>query len=222
MAMPAAMPPPLPDLGGRSFPLLDQAERGRLAGVLRPLPWIDGFLTAVMISPEEAEDWPGHVYAEGVLDRLEPIQEEAAASVVDDHFMHLADTLYDDPEVYRPYLGGIGDRMEAAAQWAAGFRFGIRLEPEPWRPLFENEDARVLLVTIFSLERDGDLETHSDSPFRGMPADRLERMRHTALEELPSLVLSLHHFSLSLDDEQVSDPEGLTPACAQSRLPRRG
>jgi uncharacterized protein len=200
----AAMP--LPDLTGRSFALLDQAERERLAAVLRPLPWVDGFLTAVIVAPEEPEDWPDHVYATGELEKLELLQEEVAASAIDDHFMHVVDTLYDAPEGYRPYLGGgVGDEMDGAAQWSAGFRFGIRLQPEPWRPLIDDDDARSLLTAIFSLERDEDLPEgeRADSPFIDMPAERREHMRRSALEVLPGLVLALHAFSLGLDDDEA-------------------
>lgn len=34
---------------GRSFALLDQATRERLAVLLRPLPWVDGLVTAVVL-----------------------------------------------------------------------------------------------------------------------------------------------------------------------------
>lgn len=203
MAMPAAMPP-LPALVGRSFALLDHAERDSLAAVLRPLSWIDGLITAIILAPEEPEDWMEHLWIEEALGKLTIPQADDVASVVDDHFMHVADTLYDDPRAYRPYLNGAGDRMAAAAQWASGFRLGIRLQPEPWAPLIEDEDARSLLAAIFSLERDEDLpeEAKADSPFRDMPAERREHMRRTALDMLPDLVLSLHAYSISLDDEQ--------------------
>jgi uncharacterized protein len=218
MAMPAGAVPLL-DPTARSFVLLDQAERERLAAVLRPLPWVDGLLTAVIVAPEEPEDWPDHVYAEGVLDTLELTQEEEVTAVVDNQFMHVVDTLYDDPQAYRPYLNGNGDRMEAAAQWAAGFRFGIRLYPEPWRVLIDNEDARSLLGAIFSLEQDDQLAEGSpvDSPFRDVPADRREHMRRSALELLPNLVLALHDFSLDLagdpeDDEDTVHEPSTRPA----------
>jgi hypothetical protein len=93
--------------------------------------------------------------------------------------------------------------MEAAAQWAAGFRFGIRLRPEPWGPFIDDEDVRPLLAAIFSLERDEDMpaQERAASPFRDMPADTREHMRRTALDMLPTLVLALHDYSLDLDDE---------------------
>ena len=205
MAMPAgaALPSPL-DAAARSFALLDHAERDRLSAVLRPLAWIDGLITAVIVGPDEPEDWVEHVWNETGLDGLTLAQSNDVAEVVDDHFLHLADTLYDDPEAYRPYLSGSGDEMEAAAQWAAGFRFGIRLQPEPWAPLIEDEDVRPLLAAIFSLERDKDIleEERAESPFRNMPADQREHLRRTALDMLPTLVLALHDYSLDLDDEE--------------------
>jgi uncharacterized protein len=217
MSAGAAMPLP-PASGSRSFALLDQVERARLAPLLRPLPWLDGFLTAIIISPAEPSDWPNHVYAESAPEQLELSQEDEIASVIDDHFMHVVDALYDDPDAYRPYLNGAGDPMEAAAQWAAGFRFGIRLQPEPWRPIVANGDARSLLTAIFSLERDEHIaeEERTESPFRDMPADRREHMRHSTLEVLPSLVIALHAFSLELDGgedtEEVQVPyERSTP-----------
>ncbi len=205
MAMPAgaALPSPL-DPTARSFALLDQAERDRLGAVLRPLAWIDGLITAVIVGPDEPEDWAQHVWNESGLGELTLAQANDVAEVVDDHFLHVADTLYDDPEAYRPYLSGLGDEMEAAAQWAAGFRFGIRLRPEPWAPLIDDEDVRPLLAAIFSLERDEDMpeEERADSPFRNMPADQREHMRRTALEMLSTLVLAFHDYSLDLDDEE--------------------
>src|SRR5262245_18227216 len=207
MAMPAgAATPPLIDPTGRSFALLDQAERERLAAVLRPLPWIDGFLTAVIISSEEPEDWADYVYAADALGKLELAQEEEATAAVDGQFMHLVDMLYDDPEAYRPYLNS-GDRMEAAAQWAAGFRFGIRLQTEPWRPVIDDEDGRSLLAASFCLERDEDMpeEERAEAPFRDTPADRRDHMRRTTLEILPGVVLALHAFSLGLAEDQDED-----------------
>ena len=66
----AAMPP-LPDITGRSFALLDQAERDRIAPLLRPLPWIDGLIAAMVIAPSAAdapEDLPEIEDVEAALD----------------------------------------------------------------------------------------------------------------------------------------------------------
>ncbi len=207
MAMPAAAAlPPLPEPAGRSFALLDEAERDRLAAVLRPLAWIDGLITAAILAPkEEPEDWIEHVWNEDnedQIDKLTLAQSNDLLAAVVDQYCHVSDMLFEHPEQHRPYLSGC-DRTEAAAQWAAGFRFGIRLQPEPWEPFIANDDARSLLAAILSLERDEGLseEAKANSPFRDMPADQREHMRRTAIDMLPDIVLSLHAYSVGLDEE---------------------
>jgi uncharacterized protein len=219
--MPAAAElPPLPELTGRSFALLDQAERDRLGAILRPLPWIDGLITAAVIAREDAaadpadgDDWIDYVWNEGEeeLGKLTLTQTNDVVTMMVDHYCHVAETLFERPEAYCPYLAGPGDRLEAAAQWAAGFRLGICANPKPWRPLIDADDARALLVAIFSLERDEDLAKGSDlgSPFQGMPAERREHMRRSALELLPNLVVVLHDYALGVEfghEDQDGEP----------------
>ena len=106
--------------------------------------------------------------------------------VTDQHEFIFA-MLFESPELYQPFLGK-GDRLEAAAQWAAGFRFGIRLRPEPWAPLIDDEGARTLLATIFCLEREEDQpqEPGVESRFADVSPERWEEMRRTSVEALPT------------------------------------
>jgi len=204
----AAALPPLPEPTGRSFALLDEAERRRLTAVLRPLAWIDGLITAAILSPEEEpEDWIEYVWNgenEDAIEKLTLAQSNDLLSAVVDQYCHVSEMLFEHPERHRPYLAGCGDRMEAAAQWAAGFRFGIRLQPEAWEPFIENDDARSLLAAILSLERDEELpdQAKADSPFRDMPSGQRQHLRRTAIDMLPDIVLSLHAYSVSLDIEE--------------------
>jgi yecA family protein len=208
MAMPAAAAlPPLPEPTGRSFALLDEAERARLAAVLRPLAWIDGLITAAIVSPEEEpEDWIEHVWNgenEDEIEKLTLAQSNDLLSAVVDQYCHVTEMLFEHSEQHRPYLAGCSDRMEAAAQWAAGFRYGIRLQPEAWEPFIDNDDARSLLAAVLSLERDEGLtdRAKADSPFRDMPTGQREHLRRTAIDMLSDIILSLHAFSVSLDIE---------------------
>jgi yecA family protein len=210
--MPAgAALPPLPQFTGRSFALLDDAERHRLTAVFRPLAWIDGLITAAILAPEEEpEDWIEHVWnedREDAIDKLTLAQSNDLLAAVVDQYCHVTEMLFEHPDRLRPYLSGCSDRMAAAAQWAAGFRFGIRLLPEPWEPFIENDDARSLLAAILSLERDDDLseEARASSPFRDMPAGRREHLRRTAIDMLPDIVVALHAYSVGLDAGQ--EPE---------------
>ncbi len=221
----AAMPP-LPDMTGRSFALLDQAERARLAPLLRPLPWIDGLIAAMVIAPaapdepddiegpgdvEAALDWLDFIWSddnEEEVGKLTPSQSVEVVTPVMDHYCHVADALFDAQDGYRPFLAG-GDPLEAAAQWADGFRVGVNLEHEAWERLFADEDALSLLVVILSLLRDEDMpeEMQAESPFRDMPGDRRERMRRSALEMLPEIVISLHEHARGLDEGDDPEPD---------------
>jgi yecA family protein len=220
----AAMPT-FPEITGRSFALLAEAERARLAPLLRPLPWIDGLIAALVIAPDDADEkdaseeinGPDEAETEAALDwldllwneenedqvaKLSPAQCVEIVAPVMDHYCHVANALLDAPDTYRPYLAGGGDQLEAAGQWADGFRIGINLDSEAWERLFADEDALSLLVVILSLLRDEDIPEamRADSPFRNMPADRRERMRRSAVEMLPEIVLSLHDHALGMDE----------------------
>ena len=215
-----AMPPP-PDPTGRSFALLAQAERDRLSKLLRPLPWIDGLIAAVVVAPEarqetaendEELDWLYLIWNEDGEAEVGELTRPQTVEIVDPvmaHYVHVAEALCDEPEAYRPYLGGSGDRLEAASQWAAGFWGGLSIQPGAWAPLLEDEDALPLLVAILSLVQDADMpefvRTDPDSPFRTMPPERREHMRRSALEMLPEIVLALHDYSLGYDEAPDSE-----------------
>jgi uncharacterized protein len=204
---------PEPDLTGRSFASLDQAERDRLAALLRPLPWIDGLIAAVAIAPDTADmaddvegalEWLDLVWSEEKqkeVDRLTPRQSIEMLAPVMDHYTHVSDALADEPKAYRPYLAGFGDPLEAASQWATGFCGGVSLYMDAWQPLLDDEDAQPLLVAIFSLLSEAELpeDIAVDSPFRGIPADRLERVRREAVERLPEIVGTLYRQALDFD-----------------------
>jgi uncharacterized protein len=213
----AAMPS---DMTGRSFALLDRAERERLAALVRPLPWLDGLITAELIGPEDpgetdevegALTWLDAIWGEGKEDEVEALTPRQSIEIVTpvmDHFCHVGETVCQETDTsYRPYLAGYSDPLEAAAEWAAGFCAGIALKPDAWAPLFEDENARALLVAIFSLVREADMpeDVRADSPFRHIPPDRLDHMRRSAVEMLPDIVRSLHDYALVLNESE-EDP----------------
>jgi yecA family protein len=129
---------------GRNFAALSKTERARLRTILRPLPWLDGFITALAAVPEEPAGWTAYIRADDALESVTEDQASKVDTVVLDHSIAVAKTLFTDPESYQPFLADGPDRDQGAAQWAAGFRFGIELHPEPWRPLIEDDAARTL------------------------------------------------------------------------------
>lgn len=209
-----AMPTPS-DPTERSFVLLDQAERDRLRPLLRPLPWIDGLLTALVLPPNAGGAWVvveclSYVWNEGYEDEIGKLTEAQTGKIltlVMDHYNHVVASLLD--ETYRPYLGDFSDPLEAAAQWASGFCGGLGLQDDEWATLFADEEARLLLVAISCLVRDEDLpgDMSADSPFRELPPEQIERMRRETVEMLPRIVLDLHDRALSNLDEDLDDQD---------------
>jgi uncharacterized protein len=203
-ALPKLQIPSLFDPQARTFATLNKADRQRASAVLRPLPWVDGLITAMVLSPSdfEPEGWLQQIWLEDELGKLTPAQAGEVEAIIIDHFDQLFAVLFENPDAYAPFLGN-GDALEAAMQWAAGFGFGIRLQPEPWRPLIDDDDARSLIVLIFCLERDEDQPeaSRADSPFKDISPDRRQEMRREAAAVLPDVVRALHAFSLGVDAE---------------------
>jgi uncharacterized protein len=199
-----------PELRERTFVALGPDEAARLADVLRPLPWIDGLITAAIIAPEVPGDWLDHIWAEGRRDTLSAVETETLSSLAEDQFMHVCNTLFDEPAAYRPFLGHGSDRMEAVAQWAAGFRFGIRLLPEAWEPLIADDATRILLASIFCLERDEDMSDgeRAVSPFHGVSPLTRDSMRRSAAGLLADVIPALNAASVALDSEPIDSAFG--------------
>jgi uncharacterized protein len=203
-ALPKLHIPALLDPQARTFATLNEADRQRASAVLRPLPWVDGLITAMVLSPSdfEPEGWSQQIWLEDELGKLTPAQAGEVDAIIIDHFDRLFAVLFENPGAYAPYLGN-GDALEAATQWAAGFGVGIRLQPEPWQPLIDDEDARTCMMLIFCLERDEDQPeaSRADSPFKDISPARRQEMRREAAAVLPDVVRALHALSLDVDTD---------------------
>lgn len=203
-ALPKLQIPSLLDPQARTFATLNKSDRQRARAVLRPLPWVDGLITAMVLSPSdfEPEGWLQQIWLKDELGKLTPAQAGEVEAIIMDHFEQLFAVLFENPDAYAPFLGS-GDALEAAMQWAAGFGCGIRLQPEPWRPLIDDDGARAFMALIFCLERDEHQPeaSRADSPFKDISPERRQEMRRQAAAVLPDVVRALHAFSLGVDAE---------------------
>lgn len=198
MAFPAeALQPDLPRR--RNFAALSAAERARLGAILRPLPWIDGLITALAMVPDEPAGWSDHIWASDRIETVTAEQVSRVTAVIMEHCADVTTALFTRPKRYQPFLGA--DRIRGAGEWAAGFRFGMKVHPEPWDPLIDDDAARTLLGAILCLERVEDMpeEERADSPFADVPPERLEEMRRSSIEILPNVVRGLLDFGRNLD-----------------------
>jgi uncharacterized protein len=200
---------------GHSFARLDQATRGRIVALLHPLPWVDGLVTAEVVVTGGAEDprnaqhppeWLHRIWNEAIKDDTLTVDRtaEVMATAVS-HHRHIAATLLQAPDAYRPYLFGFSDPLDAAAEWADGFRCGIHLHPEMHELLSDDEETRTLLTGVFGLLRDEDVpeELRATSPFRDLPPERRAAVRHETVEMLPEIVRALHGHLLDLNEENA-------------------
>ena len=207
-------------VSAHAFSRLGTGDTAMLAAGLRPLPWIDGLLTATVVSPEtvDLELWMESVCSAESWGSLTLPETKRAVDLLTDRQAHIAKELADDPENYRPFFGEGTDRLAAAAEWAGGFRAGMRLQPEPWRPLIDDDLTRGFLSLIFNLERDEDLSTEeqADRPFADVSPERRHEMRVTAIDLLHAAVLGLHAASKQL---AVSDAGADVDLFADARLP---
>jgi uncharacterized protein len=204
------------DLPPSSFASLRPDQIARLSRVLRPLPWIDGLATALLISPEEAapEGWSDYIWSEAGLERLTESRAQEAATLAIGHFAHVAAMLAGEPSEYGPFLADGSDELAAAGQWAAGFRFGIRLDPEPWAPLIEDNDTRRILSLILCLEREEDMseDDRAQHPLRNHSATRREALRRDAVPLLRAAVLILSHLASAVDSDLADGEPPYVPA----------
>jgi uncharacterized protein len=200
-----------------AFARLGTGETAALAAGLRPLAGIDGLLTATMVSPEFVDSvlWMDHVCNAETWDSLTLHQMARAVSAFTDRQMHIAAQLAGGPETYRPFLGSETDRLAAAADWAAGFRSGLRLQPEPWEPLFERVDVRAFFGVIFCLEGTKDLsdEDKASDPFAHLTPEERQEKCVLALEMLPTAIIGLATAYAELHTDEDGD------LFADARLP---
>ncbi|MFZ1101316.1 MAG: SEC-C metal-binding domain-containing protein [Hyphomicrobiaceae bacterium] len=122
-----------------------------------------------------------------------------------EHHRHIAATLLQTPESYRPYLSGFSEPLDAAAEWADGFRHGLHLYPE-MHALLDHQDALTLMTGVLGLLRDEDVpeELRAGSPFRELPPARRAALRRETTEMLPEIVPALHRHALDLNEAKAA------------------
>jgi uncharacterized protein len=206
------------------FAQLDQAERDRLTGLLQPLPWIEGLMTALAIAPGRKGATLGMVECIDLVwsvddaDKVDELTEKETGEIVDlmmGQYTHvLTDVTHSDG--YCPYLAGYSDPLEVAGLWAAGFGGGFAFRTRSWARFLDDEYVQSRLEAIFSLVSDEDVpeDARAEPAFRAMTPAQREQMRRSALDRLPQLVRELHErvgkdgaFEPDDEDEYSADPQ---------------
>ncbi len=125
---------------------------------------LDGFLTAVAVSPEPVpeSEWLPAIW-NGEAPRFEsPEEEKRILSIITGRRDEIADLLANDPDSYAPWFWASDEGDPVASDWAEGFLLGIGLRPEAWRPLLESEEGLALVGPIAAFWGSEDEEFDED------------------------------------------------------------
>ncbi len=140
---------------------------GRLSeDAISSIEMLDGYLAAIIVGTELVLPsvwmpfiWGTENHPEPVFDTQE--QAEEVTGLFIRHMNTIARQFHEDPEGFQPLFENIvyEDDEEfrfAVEEWALGFLLGIELSHESWKPVFDDEDASLLLFPLFMLARVGE------------------------------------------------------------------
>ena len=90
-----------------------------------------------------------------------------------------------DPEEFDPIFWEGPDGEVIASDWAGGFLDAVALRPQAWKPLIEDDHARILMAPLFLLN--GDIELDDGA------ADEDELLAE-ASDMIPTCIAGIHEF----------------------------
>lgn len=170
---------------------------------------LDGFLTAIVSSPEilQPGEWLAAIVGDG--DNAVKCQsDEEAHNVLEYIIRHLNSTriiLSETPDDFRAILleapdPVTGEERIFADEWCWGYITAVEIYSELWRPLMENTKNLMLILPILALAHDEDSEI---AEFLASPENEL-----MMLEALPECVNSIYDFWHSKRKRGGKKPEG--------------
>lgn len=137
---------------------------------LSSLEMLDGYMTAAAVGPQvfELENWYASMWDQEKELRPEfssPEEAELIGQLIVRHNNSITKLLEDEPEEYLPLFDRVGYESDevkklAVEEWAMGFIIGMELAYDAWKPLFDDEEAAVLSMSIFMLSKVSDDFNH--------------------------------------------------------------
>lgn len=157
-------------------------------GLLPPLE-MDGYLTGVLVTPElPPRDWIG-----GVWDRRPDLQDEAglsrALAAVTSRKSSIEADLQKGWPGFHPSFGIAGQKQDHAKirAWVRGFSKAMRLDPDYWLSLSEDDQTRDLIATFV-----GFMET--EEPFE--EREDADELRDECAALIPRVLVTLWKLAL--------------------------
>lgn len=134
---------------------------------------LDGFMTAVISSPEDIEpaEWFSAIFSGEPPDFEADAQVQQLFALIVRHANNIDAILADDPEEFEPlfsYDEVDGVEVEMPEEWCMGYLRGISLRGELWTPLWDDEPEALTALALFGTAEGWDeLEKLDDETVAG-------------------------------------------------------
>ena len=148
---------------------------------------LDGFLTGVIVGPELIlpSEWLPVIWGGGEPEFETEEEMRTVLGTIMGRYNQIAACFDSEPEEIDPIFweGPEGDVI--ASDWAGGFLDAVALRPQAWKPLVEDDRARILMAPLFLL--------NGDIGFDDSPTDE-DNLLAEASDMIPTCVAGIHEF----------------------------
>jgi uncharacterized protein len=155
---------------------------------------LDGFLTAVALSPEPIppEEWVMAIFDDDPPDFEDEDHADAVLGGILARFNEIMDGLDTGPPDFAPIFWQQADGRTVAEDWAVGFMHAVSMRAMAWEPVLDDDDSAMLLIPIAALAGlSGPEETFGTVP---LPEEVMDRLIDEAPDTLVSCALGLRRF----------------------------
>lgn len=179
---------------------LDDALAALPADAALNIEAMDGYLSALLLSPQALAELPGAAWlplvwggdgTDGNAPFASGKQRKKLTLLVLRHLHSLACQWRDAPQAWEPIFSVAeqedGEELTDAEDWCAGFMLGVELAAEAWAPLFEDPVLGEVLRPIVLLGGD---ESQFGEAERALLADPVQR--DALSRSVPDVVLALY------------------------------
>lgn len=117
---------------------------------------LDGFLTAVAISPSfiKPGEWMPVIWRDGEPDFASDDEALTVMNAIVGRYNQILHQIENEPDEYVPIFWQSKDDAVIAMDWAEGFMEGVQLAMDDWVSLMQTEQGQELLLPILAFSND--------------------------------------------------------------------
>jgi uncharacterized protein len=171
---------------------------------------LDGFLTAIVFGPETIPpgEWLPLVWGGEEPEFESETEMRTILTTILERYNQIATCFGTNPGDFDPIFWEGPNRDMIVSDWAAGFLDAVALRRLAWEPLFNHQQAKILLEPLLTLGDDGEFNAERDVD------DRWKEFYASKPSVIPTCVLAIRDFWRDYHDR-------LKPRPRRNRRPRR-